>query len=1183
MTRQGRRQPSTLSLLRNALLTASTFLLASMVSDVNAQASITPAATTSGLSNPSGGSQGLSYILSPSYAGMGIEPSNLFAFTGRSSPNQMTMNLLNILANYTGQPPHMRVGGNTGDTALFNSSYNGYDFQPNPKTTGPTDVAYYGPNFFKVINYFPKDTPVTYGLPLAYQGSGANQMLLDVANGVVDAFTNIHLYSLEVGNEPDLYVQNKFRQSGWGASQYGDEWSSAVLQVWQQVLQPKGITKSFFESACTATTAANRGFRIEDLVQTGVATATDNGLYVGGWNQHDYYYYVNVSSYKLTLEGLMDLGSTIGQFNEWSNQADQARTTGKPYFLREMGSVGPEGIQGISDTFGNALWTFNFFLFASTVGVQSVQMHMLQDSYGSPWQPIPLNDGTQPFVRPSYSAWAAMAQLNGAGCQTQIAPLTINNMPSGYTNRLGAYAAYDAGNLQSVIVINTKPAYSSQGQNINTQQVSFSLPTSMSGKTFYLSLLTAPGADALNNTQWNGYDYSQNGDGTAKRVDSQTRTAVVGSDGTLTFSVRDSQAVVANMGSQIGSTNNKPDSKACAQFAIINTQDTGSGFKATSGFASHLPLSMGAIIGIAAGGGSALLILLGLIIFCCVRRARKRRATKLSDSAALLPPAYSKGGPGAGNNDRKRPYKSVPYKDMADSSDDIFMMPVRKGDKYTDMNNMSTRGGPFRGHKHSDSYGSATPSMTNSPLLPASPSFGSRARVDSYSSENAIPPPGSAGYGTPTKNGSPKPTSRLRALPPSNAGPKGQPMYGQSNLNPNSRHGHGAEAAAAIGGAGAGMAAGYALANKMNEQGNVRRGDPRMQQQQQMNQSGPNDPWQQLAQQQHQQYLAPGNAHNGYPQQYGPDGRIRYGSTPNASAAEGALGLAGPGMMSNQQRGRQDQRHSGQLEYKPERRRSLPPNNNAQGEKRRSKPSGAASSQGHGYRSSLDQSNRPPVPDLPASIRASMGQRPQSSSADRSNPMNTNAAALAAATAATGGTAAAQHAYAAQRQQNRQSSPARRPISSSRELAPSVSEASVSASIYGGIDAPSNDHTGYGMAMTTSMPLEDSNHYSQSYIHHGHNNSAAGPALLDPNAYAMAAQPRTSSEMAFYNQVDPAGVSAQAYGDMRQSRSYTGHEERRNDHSSPPRPPRAERRSLQTARPALPKPPRNEGPPGYQG
>ncbi|PWN35821.1 uncharacterized protein FA14DRAFT_120410, partial [Meira miltonrushii] len=612
-----------------------------MINDVNAQASVTPAATTNGLSGPQGGSQGLSYTLSPSYAGMGIEPSNLFAFTGTTSPNQMTMNLLQNLANYTGQPPHMRVGGNTGDTALYNSSYTGYYFQPNPETTGPTDVAYYGPNFFKVINYLPKNTPITYGLPMAYQGPNASQMLLEIANGVVDAFTNIQLFSLEVGNEPDLYVQNKFRPAGWGASQYGTEWSTAVLAVWQQVLQPKGVTKSFFEAACSATTAANHGYRIENLVTTGVATATDNGLYVGGWNQHDYYYYVNVSNYKLTLSELMNLGSTAGQFTEWTSQADQAATTGKPYYLREMGSVGPEGLSGISDTFGNALWTFNFFLFASTVGVQSVQMHMLQDSYGSPWQPVVMADGTQPYVRPAYSAWAAMAQLNGAGCQTQIAPLTINNIPNGYTNRLGAYAAYDAGNLQSVVLINTQVAYSSQGQNINTQQVSFSMPTNMAGKTFYISLLTAPGADALNNTQWNGYDYAQNGDGSAKKVNTQTQTAVVGSDGTLTLTVRDSQALVANLGSQIGSTNNKPNSKACKNFSTVNSTGTGSGFKATSGFASHLPLSLGAIIGIAAGGGSALLILLGLIIFCCVRRARRRRAAKMNDSAAaLLPPAY---------------------------------------------------------------------------------------------------------------------------------------------------------------------------------------------------------------------------------------------------------------------------------------------------------------------------------------------------------------------------------------------------------------------------------------------------------------------------------------------------------------------------------------------------------------
>lgn len=48
---------------------------------------------------------GLSQPISPSFAGMGIETSNLFSFTGGATVNQMSINLLTNLANYTGVPP----------------------------------------------------------------------------------------------------------------------------------------------------------------------------------------------------------------------------------------------------------------------------------------------------------------------------------------------------------------------------------------------------------------------------------------------------------------------------------------------------------------------------------------------------------------------------------------------------------------------------------------------------------------------------------------------------------------------------------------------------------------------------------------------------------------------------------------------------------------------------------------------------------------------------------------------------------------------------------------------------------------------------------------------------------------------------------------------------------------------
>lgn len=57
---------------------------------------------------------GASATINPSFAGFGIESSNLFSVTGMEQPNDLTFNLINNLANYTGKPPHIRLGGNTG-------------------------------------------------------------------------------------------------------------------------------------------------------------------------------------------------------------------------------------------------------------------------------------------------------------------------------------------------------------------------------------------------------------------------------------------------------------------------------------------------------------------------------------------------------------------------------------------------------------------------------------------------------------------------------------------------------------------------------------------------------------------------------------------------------------------------------------------------------------------------------------------------------------------------------------------------------------------------------------------------------------------------------------------------------------------------------------------------------------
>lgn len=538
------------------------------------------------------GATPLSAIVNPAYAGFGVEPTSLYAYTGTTQRNNLTYNLLMNLQNYTGVPPHIRVGGNAGDTMLYNASTRGYTIQQNPNPVGsgytnPSDLLYFGPGYYRAMDHFPTGTPITYGLNLAYQGDGWLEGIVAQANASIASVKNAKIVGFEIGNEPDLYTQNGFRtQSGWSASNFATEWKTAAVAIYQNVLQSRGIATNFFEPPATATTATSRGqpFEISNLLQTDVAT--DNGIYIGGWNQHDYYYYVNVSTYTLTTDLVLDLSTTTSQFKAWREQSQQAYNTGKPYYLREMGSVGPTGLQGISDTFANTLWTFNFLLYATTIQIASVQIHMTAESYASPWLPFASsNTGEAARVRSSYYAFAAIAQIIGATCDIRVSQLSLNNVPSGYTNRLASYNTYKGGNLQTLIALNTQPG--NRGATKGNVRFQYSLP-SWAGRTVYLSTLTASGSDATDNTTWNGISYEQNNAGRPATVGS-AQIMTVGSDGSLSVSVRDSQAVVINVDSQLGTQNNVINTANCAALAGSGTAASGDASTNSSATAGEAP------------------------------------------------------------------------------------------------------------------------------------------------------------------------------------------------------------------------------------------------------------------------------------------------------------------------------------------------------------------------------------------------------------------------------------------------------------------------------------------------------------------------------------------------------------------------------------------------------------------
>jgi hypothetical protein len=232
-------------------------------------------------------------FLSPSYAGFGIEPSNLFSFTGGAEENKLSVKLLQNLADYSGAPPHIRLGGNTQDYMLFEKDYTDLAWKKNPSSTAQGNIAadsmIIGPGYFEALNRFPKDTPVTFGLNMAYMEDDWEDRIVAAAQGAVSGMTNVKLYSFEVGNEPDLWLQNTFRTAPWDGKTYTTQFLDRAETVYTRVLKPAGLPSSFFEPPATASTIGTT-FEISQLVTDGMMEGRNGDNYVTVWNQHDYFY-----------------------------------------------------------------------------------------------------------------------------------------------------------------------------------------------------------------------------------------------------------------------------------------------------------------------------------------------------------------------------------------------------------------------------------------------------------------------------------------------------------------------------------------------------------------------------------------------------------------------------------------------------------------------------------------------------------------------------------------------------------------------------------------------------------------------------------------------------------------------------------------------------------------------------
>ncbi|CAN8101169.1 unnamed protein product [Discula destructiva] len=497
-----------------------------------------------------------------------IEFSSFPDFAGNNcAPNDFSHNLLNNIGNLTGTKPHIRVGGNTQDYALYNASLpfalNG-TFDYTRSSDYPTTI-FIGPSYFESYAQWP-ETKFSHGFNL---GLGANssagwQTLLDTVPLACKALGPEKLLVWEYGNEPDLFSTSSNgpvrppAPLGWNETIYVSQWLNGTRQI-----------RASLQGACPELLANDSyGYMAPSLAGVGNtlklhaawAAGLDDDSDVKFVSTHNYI--SGATSLGVTLQGtLMNHTRTKSSVDAHIAEYDQiwANGSGVPLIMGETNSLYNEGKPGLSNAFGAALWGIDFNLYCASVGIKRVHMHQGTNYRYASWQPISTINATMGTKPPYYGNIAVAAFLGN----TLTSPVSIANIPLS-SDAEAAYAAYSVGGsspntLVRAIVINmhgynttvngtglgaTPTPLPSRVVRVYTFDVAGSLQT---GDRVAVQRLSANGSDAISGISWDGWSYNYELDrGRPVRLNNVTtgEFATVGADGTIVVGVPDSSAAM---------------------------------------------------------------------------------------------------------------------------------------------------------------------------------------------------------------------------------------------------------------------------------------------------------------------------------------------------------------------------------------------------------------------------------------------------------------------------------------------------------------------------------------------------------------------------------------------------------------------------------------------------------------
>ena len=329
--------------------------------------------------------------IGPDFTGLSYESAQLGDPTFFSPDNAELIALVRRL----GKSGVLRIGGNTSEYCYWTPNPTATDIAAssapvNPSTgKQPDAVRKIAPKAVRNLRGFIDATGwrLIYGLNM---GTGTPEAAADEAAYVMKLF-GPKLVAFQLCNEPDLFYRNGIRKAGYNFADFAKEW-----QHFYEVIRAR-VPNAPFSGPDTA-------FNTEWLVPFAKQFKNE----VEFVSQH-YYAEGPPTNPSMTIERLLRPDPKL--VAEFAGMKQTRKDTGLPFRLTETNSCYQAGKQGVSNTFGSALWGAELMCQLATAGGIGINFH----GGGFGWY-TPISGSLQKGfeTRPIYYGMLMFAQA-GAG------------------------------------------------------------------------------------------------------------------------------------------------------------------------------------------------------------------------------------------------------------------------------------------------------------------------------------------------------------------------------------------------------------------------------------------------------------------------------------------------------------------------------------------------------------------------------------------------------------------------------------------------------------------------------------------------------------------------------------------------------------------------------------------------